>query len=63
MWVVVLSLSLVLLPGQSETLQPDCGVQPIAPTRAEAPILEAFSQRISAYMKTLKVRKNHEPPD
>ena len=51
MFAVLVSLLLLLDPGRSSPVQRDCGVEPIAATSAEAPILEAFNQRITAYMQ------------
>ena len=51
MCAVLVSIPLVLLPVLSVPAQTDCGVQPVTPTAAEAPILEAFNQRIAAYME------------
>ena len=51
MVAVVVSIPLVLLPVLSVPAQAGCGVQPVTPTAVEAPILEAFDQRIAAYMK------------
>jgi hypothetical protein len=70
MSTVFLSITLLLFPVQAERLQPDCGVQPVAPTTAEAPILQAFNQRISAYMqihhdveRTLPPRRSFDEAD
>ncbi|MGH9240456.1 MAG: hypothetical protein ACRD3G_20610 [Vicinamibacterales bacterium] len=41
----------MLLPGFSAPAQTDCGVEPVTPTAVEAPILDAFNQRIAAYMQ------------
>jgi hypothetical protein len=51
MFAVLVSLLLLLDPGRSLPVQRDCGVEPIAATSAEAPIIEAFNQRITAYMQ------------
>lgn len=51
MFAVLASIPMVLLPGLSVPVQTDCGVQPVAPTAVEAPILEAFNERIDAYME------------
>jgi len=51
MFAVFVSIPLVLLPALSVPAQADCGVQPVAPTAVEAPILETFNQRVDAYMQ------------
>ena len=51
MFAVFVSIPLVLLPALSAPVQADCGVQPVAPTAVEAPILETFNQRVDAYMQ------------
>lgn len=51
MVAVIVSIPLVLLPVLPVPAQAGCGVQPVTPTAVEAPILEAFNQRIAAYMK------------
>jgi hypothetical protein len=51
MFAVFVSIPLVLLPGLSVPLQADCGVQTVAPTAVEAPVLETFNQRVDAYMQ------------
>ncbi|HVG72359.1 MAG TPA: hypothetical protein VM819_15700 [Vicinamibacterales bacterium] len=51
MFAVFVSIPLVLLPALSVPVQADCGVQPVAPTAVEAPILETFNQRVDAYMQ------------
>ena len=51
MFAVLVSLLLLLDPGRSFPPQSDCGVEPIVATSAEAPIIEAFNQRITAYMQ------------
>ena len=51
MFAVLVSIPLVLLPGLSVPVQADCGVEPVAPTAVEAPILQTFNQRIDAYMQ------------
>ena len=51
MFAVIVSIPLVLVPVLSAPSQPDCGVQPVSPTAAEAPILEAFNRRLDAYME------------
>ena len=51
MLAVLVSIPLVLLPVLSVPAQTDCGVQPVTPTAVEVPILDAFNQRIAAYME------------
>ena len=51
MFAVFVSIPLMLLPGLSVPLQADCGVQTVAPTAVEAPILRTFNQRVEAYMQ------------
>lgn len=51
MFAILVSIPLVLLPGLPVSVQPDCGVQPVTPSAVEAPIVEAFNQRIDAYMQ------------
>ena len=51
MFAVFVSIPLVLLPVLSVPAPTDCGVQPVTPTAVEAPILDAFNQRIAAYME------------
>ena len=51
MFAILVPIPLVLLPVLSVPVQTDCGVEPVTPTAVEAPILEAFNQRIAAYMK------------
>ena len=67
MFAVFASFPLVLMTAVAVPVQPDCGVQPVAPTAAEAPALEAFTQRITAYMqvreeveRTLPVRSSFD---
>ena len=67
MFAVFASFPLVLMTAVGVPVQPDCGVQPVAPTAAEAPALEAFTQRITAYMqvreeveRTLPVRSSFD---
>jgi hypothetical protein len=54
MFAVFASFPLVLLTAVAVPAQPDCGVEPVAPTAAEAPVLEAYTHRITAYMRVHK---------
>ena len=54
MFTVFASFPLVLLTAVAVPAQPDCGVEPVTPTAAEAPVLEAYTQRITAYMRMHK---------
>ena len=51
MLAIFVSIPLLLVPMPSVRFQDNCGVRPVAPTAVEAPILEAFTQRIDAYMQ------------
>jgi uncharacterized protein (TIGR01244 family) len=51
MLAVFLLISQLLVPALPVPNELDCGVEPIAPTAAEAPVLAAFNQRIEAYMQ------------
>jgi hypothetical protein len=50
MFAVFISIPL-LAAISSVPVQDNCGVQPMTPTAVEAPILEAFNQRVAAYMQ------------
>jgi hypothetical protein len=51
MFAVFAASPLVLLTAVAVPAQIDCGVEPVAPTAAEAPVLEAFNQRIAVYVQ------------
>lgn len=51
MFAVIVSVPLMLLPVLSVPAQSSCGIQPVAATVTEAPVLETFNQRLDAYMR------------
>lgn len=51
MFAVFAASPLVLLTAVAVPAQIDCGVEPVAPTAAEAPVVEAFNQRIAVYVQ------------
>ena len=62
MLVILVSIPLLLFPMPSVPFHDDCGVQPVAPTAVEAPILEAFTRRIDAYMQVHNAVERSLPP-
>ena len=51
MFAVFAASPLVLLTAVAVPAQIDCGVEPVAPTAAEAPVIEAFNWRIAVYVQ------------
>ena len=51
MFATFVSIPLMLLPVPSVPAQSSCGIQPVAVTVTEAPVLETFNQRLDAYMR------------
>ena len=51
MLAIVVVMPLVLFPPVFDQAQSSCGVEPVATTAAELPIVDGFTRRIDAYME------------
>ena len=51
MWAIIVAVGLVLFPPEFGPVQPACGVETLAPTADETPVLETFNEQVAAYLR------------